>query len=183
MSVGHSASLPLHEGLIVTTYREDAISLEEAVGNVLRVSTVGSALSSLSDRITEDANIAPIISSEDKSAVLIASNSVDLRAILTSREDAINVPGELDSLGCPHNRLSVGYTSWVLINASSFTNVPEKELVSLAGRSHPLRVSRPVHSLDSRRVLGTSSSASPSSSVINANLIVVRTNSKEFTTR
>lgn len=180
--MGCSHSLPLHEGLIVTTDREDAISLEDAVGNVLRVTTVGSALSSLSAGVTEDTDVAPIISSEDKSAGLIASNSVDLGAILTSREDAVNVPGELDSLGSPHNRLGVGDTSGILVNASVFTDVPEEELVSLAGRSEPQGVVRPIHSLDGRRVLASSSSASPSCSVVNADLVVVRTDSKEFTT-
>jgi len=179
--VERSASLPLHEGLIVTTDGKDTVSLEHAVGDVLRVATVGSALASLSDGVTEDTDVAPVIASKDKSAVFIASNSVDLGAILTSGEDAVNVPGELDSLGCPHDRLGVGDTSGVLINASSFTDVPEEELVSLAGRSKPLGVVRPIHSLDSRRVLGSSSSAGPVSGVVEADLVVMRTNGKELT--
>ena len=67
--------------------------------------------------------------------------------------------------------------------ATVFADVPEKELVGLTSRSDVLRVGRPIHGLDSRRVLVSGSTASPGGTIVDADLGVVRSNSKEFTAR
>lgn len=152
-----SALFPLHESLIVTTDGEDAVVLKEAVSDKLGVTTVGLAFSSLSDGVAEDTDIAPVITSDNKASICVSTYVVDVRTIGTSREDTINVPGELDGLGGPNDRLGVGCTGRILVYAAVFTDVPEKEFVSLAGRSQVLGVFAPIHSLDGGRVLSTGS--------------------------
>lgn len=58
-----SSFLPLHEGLVVASDGENAISLEDNVSHKLRVSTVSPALMALSDGVTEEAYIAPVVTS------------------------------------------------------------------------------------------------------------------------
>lgn len=177
-----SALLPLHESLIVTTDGEDTVVLEEAVSNELGVTTVGLALSSLSAGVAEDTDIAPVITGDDEVAALVSTHGVDVRAIGTSGEDTINVPAELNSLGGKRHGCGVGSTGGVLGQVAIFSDVPEEEFVSLASRSEILAVLGPIHSLDGRRVLSTSSTAVVGSSIVDANLVVVRSNSKEFAT-
>jgi len=146
------------------------------------VTTVGVALSSLSDGVTEDAHIAPIITGDDEGAVFVSAHGVDVRAIGTSGEDTINVPGELNGLGGPNSFGGVGSTRRILGQTTVFSDAPEEELVSLASRSEVCAVARPVHSLDGGRVLSTGSLASPVSGAVGADLVVVRSNSKPFAT-
>lgn len=173
---------PLEKSLIVTASREDSVGLEHAVGDELGVTTVRPRLSSLSAGVAEDTDIAPVITSDDEGSVLVSTHRVDVRTIGTSGEDTINVPGELNGLGGPRHGGGVGSAGGVLGQAAVFTDVPEKEFVSLAGRSEPLAVTRPIHSLDGGRVLSTGSTAAPVGGVVDADLVVVRSNSKEFAT-
>jgi len=175
-----SALLPLHEGLIVTTDREDALTLEDEVGHELGVSTEGSGLSSLPDGVAEEADIAPVISSSDEITFRVSSDAVDVSAIGTSGEDTITVPAELDGLGCPRDSGGVRCTARVLLHLSVFTNVPEEEFVGQAGGSKELAIGRPIHGLDGRRVLLSRAHHCPGSGVVHADVVVVRTNSEPF---
>jgi len=145
------------------------------------VPTVSPALVALSDGVTEEAYIAPVITSHDKATIGAAADAVNVRAIGTSGEDAINVPRELDGLGCPGSGDGVRGTARVLRDAAIFTDVPEEELIGLASRSKERGVGRPVHALDGGRVFVSSSSASPGSGGVDSDLVIVRSDGKPFT--
>lgn len=134
----------------------------------------------LSDGVTEEAYIAPVVTSQDKVAIGAAADAVDVRAISTSGEDAINVPRELDGLGCPGYWDGVRGTAGVLSDAAILTDVPEEELIGLASRSKELGMVTPVHALDGGRVCVTSSSASPGSGGVDSDLVIVRSDRKPF---
>jgi len=172
---------PLEKSLIVTASREDSVGLEHAVGDELGVTTVRPRLSSLSAGVAEDADIAPVITRDEESALLVSSDAVDVRTIGTSGEDTINVPAELHTLGSKDHGLRVGSTGGVLSNLAILDS-PEEEFVSLAGRSEPLAVLGPIHSLDGGRVLVAHSTVTPVSSFVNLDVFVVRSNSKETAT-
>jgi len=178
-----SALFPLEDSLVVTTNGEKTIALEKDTSAERGVSSEGSGSGSLSDGVSEDSHVVPVITSGDEVASSVSSDLVDVRSIGTSGEDTINVPRELDGLGGPHDRLGVGSTGGILSDATVFTHVPEKEFVGLASRSEPLGLNTPVNGLDGRGVLGTSSAESPGFGAVDADLVVVRSNSKELAVR
>lgn len=101
-----------------------------------------------------------------------------MRAISTSGEDAINVPRELDGLGCPGYWDGVRGTGRVLSDAAIFTDVPEEEFIGLTSRSKELGVFTPVHALDGGRVCDACSYASPGSGGVDSDLVIVRSDGK-----
>lgn len=146
------------------------------------MSTVGSALVAGSDGVSEEADIAPVVTGDEEVAVGASVDSVDVRAVSASGEDSLNVPSELDVLRSELHFHGVGSTTGVLSQVTVFGNVPEEKLVGSAGGSDPFAVARPIEGLDGGRVLGTGSAETPRSGVIDTDLLVVRSSSEVLAT-
>jgi len=121
------------------------------------VTSVSTALVSFSNGVSEDTNIAPVITSDDKVSSLVSCNSVDVSTISALGVDTINVPEELNSLGSPHLSFGVRSSTGVLFNRTILGNCPEEELVSTTVRSEVGTILRPVEGHDVRRVFTTTS--------------------------
>ena len=104
-----SLSLPLHEGLIVSTDGVEmcvVVVAEEDANNVLGVTTVGSGLA-LDNWVTEEVHEAVVITSGHEHLVAGASNGVDVGTIGARWVDTLSLPLEFDGLGSPLNSLGV----------------------------------------------------------------------------
>jgi len=116
---------------------------------VLRVTTVGSGLATLSARIAEEANKTVIITSGQEHTIRGASNAVDMGTISARGVDALSLPLELAGLGCPSGASGVRSAGWIL---SAAGNSVEEELVGTAVRSDHVTSCGPVHGHDVRVV-------------------------------
>jgi len=146
------------------------------------VSTVSSALVAGSDGVSEEADIAPVVTGDEEVTVGASVDSVDVRAVSASGEDSLNVPSELNVLRSELDSGSVGSATGVLGEVTVFGNVPEEEFVGSAGGSDPFAVARPIEGLNGGRVLSTGSAETPSSGIVDADLLVVRSSSEPLAT-
>ena len=145
-----SAFLPLHEGLIVATDREDSgvILAPKDTDNVLGVTTVRAWLS-LDARVVEDVDKAVVIAGCEEHLVAGAADGVHVGAIGALRVDTGGLPEELAGDGGPLGVLEVGAARWVLLAAG---NLEEEELVGTAVGANELGVAAPVKSHNVRAV-------------------------------
>ena len=94
-----TTSLPLHEGLIVTTDGPEVavIWTEHSTDNMLGVTTERPWFASHAAWVSEDGNETVVISTGKESTVGTSANTVDVSAISALGVDSLNVPSELDS--------------------------------------------------------------------------------------
>jgi len=125
-----SASLPLHEGLIVTT---NGVEIGVAIGehdtdDVLRVTTVASR-SALDAGVSEEVDKTVVIASGEELTVSGAADRVDMGAVSARGVDTGGLPLELASLASPLGALGVAATGRILFAVGDGV---EEELVGTA---------------------------------------------------
>jgi len=173
-----SGALPLHEGLIVATNREETLVVggEHGADDVLGVTTVRSGLSTLSAWVTEEANETEVITSSEELSISGAADAVDVSTIGTLGVDALSLPLELASLGCPDGAGGVRSAVSIL---SAFGDGVEEELVGTAVGADVFAVVAPVQGHDVRVVSrALADEGEVLSGVVDVDIVVVGADSK-----
>ena len=126
-------------------------------------------------RVIEDADKAPIISSDEVGSVSRRIDLVNVSAIFRLGVDTLSMPGELHSEGLPNDVLKhISAIRFVLEGR----HVPEEEFIGSTVAAQELTVSTPVKGHDVRVVSGKCSLKTPVTGVVDVDLVVMRTNSK-----
>lgn len=81
---------------------------------MFRVASERKRLAAVPAGVSEDVDEAEVVTSGDQHAVVGARDSVDVSAVASLREDAIDAPSELRVLGGPSDALGVGLSVLVL---------------------------------------------------------------------
>ena len=110
-----SGSFPLHEGLIVSTNREESgvTGAEHDTDDVLGVTseTLGLALDAW---VVEEVDETIVITGGEELFVIGATDGVDVGTIGALGVDTLGLPEELAGDGGPLDVLQVGSAAWVL---------------------------------------------------------------------
>lgn len=145
--INSSTSLPLHEGLIVTTDgpKVEVVVSEHGTDNMFGMATVRAWSSSHAGRIVEQCHETVVISASKKLAIGGARDTVDVSAICALRVDSLDVPSELHGRGSPSDFSSVGPSRWILRDGIGLC---EEKFVGSAVSSNPCIIFRPVKGHD-----------------------------------
>ena len=153
-SVLERSLFPLDVGSVVTTSRDDVLGLlvfvpESDSWNVLGVTGHSSArLSVVEDREFVDSDRAKIITSDEMSSISGGINSVNISSITSLREHTSNFPTKFTSGSGPDCRIDkCGLT---VRNLLRLFNIVKDLGVGLIDGSEEFRVSRPIHTNNSR---------------------------------
>lgn len=98
----------------------------------------------VSARITEYVDQAEVVTCGNVHTVFRAINTVHVRTIAASGEDAVDVPAELDVLSCPLGSGRVGLAARILLAISFGINCPVEKFVGSAVGSDVCAVTAPV---------------------------------------
>ena len=179
---GLSASLPLHEGLIVTANGVEVriIRGEGNTDDVLGVTSEGSGLSASDAGVVEQVHETVIVTGGEQHLVVGAANGVDMSTIGGTGVDTLALPKELAGDGSPLSVLKVGSARCVLRAVFGFE---EEELVGTTVGSEELGVSAPVKSHDVRAVTSAFTSETPVANIVDIDEVIVGTDGEHSAVR
>ena len=179
----NSLSLPLDEGLVLSTDREHALAVggEGGTDDVLAVAGVAvGCVGVVNARVVVDVDEAPVVARDDELLVGAHLHLVNVSAILARRVGTLHVPTELDGAGGPLGILRVRKTRRVV---SLIGNVEVELLVCATNGTDVGGVLRPIESSDERVVLGEGLVKGVGTIVtdrVNVKVVVVRGEGQEF---
>lgn len=140
------------------------------------VASEGDGTASSAARVAEVVHHAPVVTSGDQGLRFVPVNGVDVGAISAGGEDSLNGPAVLGVVGLPLGALGVGGSGGILLH---LINVVEEELVSTANGTDKLAISAPVEG-DNEGLVGVESALEgPVGDGVDADVVVVRTNSAQ----
>ena len=124
-----SASLPLHDGLIISTSGPDILIVirEDTASNMFRMSTVAAWISTFTSWVSEEGNETIVITTGEELSVVRSSDTVDVSTIGSLGVDTLSAPLEFHSLSSPNNRFGISSARWIL---RTIFRHPEEEFIS-----------------------------------------------------
>jgi hypothetical protein len=166
--------LPLHEGLIVATNREEfGVSLaEHNTDDMLGVTSEASGEATLSAGVAEQVDETVVVTGGQELLVVGASNGVDVGSVGARGVDTFGGPLELDGVGSPHGGGGVGTTGWILIARG---DLEEEELVGTTVGAEVFGSGAPVQSHDVRVVSSARANERPVGGGVDVDVVIVGT--------